>query len=83
MFSNPGNPLHGIPPHWHYVSSGLSDLHGDGRVHEYVPCNASSDSVPQSLASFVLVVGNTVHIKWLIPSLQQQYISWSKLLKLF
>ena len=34
MFSNPGNPLHGIPPHWHYVSSGLSDLHGDGRVHE-------------------------------------------------
>ena len=35
MFSNPGNPLHGIPPHWHYVSSGLSDLHGDGRVHEF------------------------------------------------
>ena len=24
------------PPHWHYVSCGLSDLHGDGRVHEYV-----------------------------------------------
>ncbi len=22
------------PPHWHYVSCGLSDLHGDGRVHK-------------------------------------------------
>jgi suppressor of fused-like protein len=20
--------------HWHYVTSGFSDLHGDGRVHE-------------------------------------------------
>lgn len=34
MFSNPGNPQLGIPPHWHYVSCGLSDLHGDGRVHD-------------------------------------------------
>lgn len=25
--------MEGIPSHWHYVSSGLSDLHGDGRVH--------------------------------------------------
>ncbi|KAG8186106.1 hypothetical protein JTE90_003188 [Oedothorax gibbosus] len=33
MYSNPGNPEAGIPPHWHYVSFGLSDLHGDGRVH--------------------------------------------------
>lgn len=24
------------PLHWHYVSCGFSDLHGDGRVHEYV-----------------------------------------------
>ncbi|KXJ13276.1 Suppressor of fused-like [Exaiptasia diaphana] len=36
MFGNPGNPMEGIPPHWHYVSSGLSDLHGDGRVHKLV-----------------------------------------------
>lgn len=33
MFANPGDPEHNIPPHWHYVSFGLSDLHGDGRVH--------------------------------------------------
>ncbi|XP_068746671.1 suppressor of fused homolog [Montipora capricornis] len=34
MFNNPGSPMDGIPSHWHYISSGLSDLHGDGRVHE-------------------------------------------------
>ena len=34
MYGNPGNPAHNIPAHWHYVSFGLSDLHGDGRVHE-------------------------------------------------
>lgn len=34
MYSNPGNPSLNVPPHWHYVSFGLSDLHGDGRVHE-------------------------------------------------
>ncbi|XP_054747760.1 suppressor of fused homolog [Anastrepha obliqua] len=33
MYSNSGDPERGIPPHWHYVSFGLSDLHGDGRVH--------------------------------------------------
>ncbi|EDO35289.1 predicted protein [Nematostella vectensis] len=35
MFGNAGSPMEGIPPHWHYVSSGLSDLHGDGRVHDF------------------------------------------------
>ena len=39
MFNNPGSPMEGIPSHWHYISSGLSDLHGDGRVHEYVYSN--------------------------------------------
>nr|CAI5841390.1 unnamed protein product [Callosobruchus analis] len=34
MYSNPGQPLENIPPHWHYISFGLSDLHGDGRVHD-------------------------------------------------
>ncbi|XP_050728038.1 suppressor of fused homolog isoform X2 [Eriocheir sinensis] len=34
MYANPGNPKLNIPPHWHYVSFGCSDLHGDGRVHE-------------------------------------------------
>lgn len=34
MYSNPGNAENNIPPHWHYVSFGLSDLHGDGRVHD-------------------------------------------------
>jgi suppressor of fused-like protein len=34
MYANPGDAACGIPPHWHYISFGLSDLHGDGRVHE-------------------------------------------------
>eukprot|EP00058_Branchiostoma_floridae_P006074 XP_002591562.1 suppressor of fused protein-like protein [Branchiostoma floridae] len=34
MYSNPGDPNRGIPAHWHYVSFGLSDLYGDGRVHD-------------------------------------------------
>ncbi|CAK1555959.1 unnamed protein product [Leptosia nina] len=33
MYWNPGIPEEHIPPHWHYVSFGVSDLHGDGRVH--------------------------------------------------
>ncbi|KAL2739870.1 suppressor of fused [Vespula maculifrons] len=33
MYENPGCPELGVPPHWHYVSLGLSDLHGDGRLH--------------------------------------------------
>lgn len=33
MFSHRGDYSKNIPPHWHYVSFGLSDLHGDGRVH--------------------------------------------------
>lgn len=33
MYHSPGNSELNIPPHWHYVSFGLSDLHGDGRVH--------------------------------------------------
>ncbi|XP_029161034.1 suppressor of fused homolog [Nylanderia fulva] len=33
MYANPGCPELGVPPHWHYVSLGLSDLHGDGRLH--------------------------------------------------
>lgn len=34
MYANPGIPSQHIPPHWHYISFGLSDLHGDGRVHD-------------------------------------------------
>ncbi|XP_064465785.1 suppressor of fused homolog [Ornithodoros turicata] len=34
MYENTGDENEGIPPHWHYVSYGLSDLYGDGRVHE-------------------------------------------------
>ncbi|XP_066582355.1 suppressor of fused homolog [Prorops nasuta] len=33
MYENPGCPELNVPPHWHYVSLGLSDLHGDGRLH--------------------------------------------------
>ncbi|KAI6652315.1 Suppressor of fused-like protein isoform X2 [Oopsacas minuta] len=31
--------------HWHYVSMGLSDLHGDGRVHDRRPSSSSSDEL--------------------------------------
>ncbi|XP_037089754.1 suppressor of fused homolog [Pollicipes pollicipes] len=34
MYRSDGGPDDNVPPHWHYVSFGLSDLHGDGRVHE-------------------------------------------------
>ncbi|XP_050297866.1 suppressor of fused homolog [Anthonomus grandis grandis] len=34
MYANPGLPAENVPPHWHYISFGLSDLHGDGRVHD-------------------------------------------------
>jgi len=34
MYVNNGDSEKNIPAHWHYVTFGLSDLHGDGRVHE-------------------------------------------------
>lgn len=34
MYCNPGDPSLRVPEHWHYISFGISDLHGDGRVHE-------------------------------------------------
>ncbi|KAJ6630518.1 Suppressor of fused like [Pseudolycoriella hygida] len=34
MYFNPGKAELNIPPHWHYITFGLSDLHGDGRVHQ-------------------------------------------------
>ncbi|CAH1175604.1 unnamed protein product [Phaedon cochleariae] len=44
MYANPGIPEENIPPHWHYISFGLSDLHGDGRVHDI--------SGPESVSGF-------------------------------
>ncbi|XP_074641667.1 suppressor of fused homolog [Tubulanus polymorphus] len=44
MYSNPGCPEKNVPPHWHYVSFGLSDLHGDGRVHDSAYRSGSVDS---------------------------------------
>lgn len=35
MYANAGDATLNVPPHWHYVSYGLSDLHGDGRVHQF------------------------------------------------
>ena len=35
MFSSPGSQ--DSEPHWHYVTCGLSDLHGDARVHPPAP----------------------------------------------
>lgn len=34
MLHHIGDSDKGIPEHWHYVTFGFSDLHGDGRVHE-------------------------------------------------
>ncbi|XP_008201227.1 suppressor of fused homolog [Tribolium castaneum] len=42
MYANPGIPQENIPPHWHYISFGLSDLHGDGRVHDVSGANGVS-----------------------------------------
>ncbi|KAG8222758.1 hypothetical protein J437_LFUL008156 [Ladona fulva] len=47
MYANPGVPEKDIPPHWHYISFGLSDLHGDGRVH-----HISGPMVPGSPSGF-------------------------------
>lgn len=32
IYHNPGNETSSA--HWHYVTFGFSDLHGDGRVHK-------------------------------------------------
>ncbi|KAM7541255.1 hypothetical protein Aperf_G00000036242 [Anoplocephala perfoliata] len=40
MFANPGSPEARSPPHWHYVTNGLSDLYGDARLHN---CSTSAD----------------------------------------
>ncbi|XP_043225603.1 suppressor of fused homolog [Amphibalanus amphitrite] len=34
MYWHDGGTDEAVTPHWHYVSFGLSDLHGDGRLHE-------------------------------------------------
>eukprot|EP00794_Sanderia_malayensis_P005373 gene5373-6045_t len=71
MFANPGIPQEGIPAHWHYVSCGLSDLHGDGRVHEE-PGDSAPPTWPaelmQSLARYVFHSDNNLcggdHVSW-------------------
>ncbi|VVC41364.1 Suppressor of fused-like domain,Suppressor of fused C-terminal,Suppressor of fused, eukaryotic [Cinara cedri] len=35
MYNNPGDRMIGIPAHWHYIGFGLSNLHGDTRVHRF------------------------------------------------
>nr|KAG5714825.1 hypothetical protein BaRGS_000313 [Batillaria attramentaria] len=35
MYSNEGDEKLGVPPHWHYVTYGFTDLHGDDRVHSF------------------------------------------------
>ncbi|XP_063695826.1 suppressor of fused homolog [Culicoides brevitarsis] len=49
MYSNTGTLT--VPPHWHYISFGLSDLHGDNRVH--MP-ETSGDPEPKSGMGFEL-----------------------------
>lgn len=43
MYFNPGKPELNIPPHWHYITFGLSDLHGDGRVHQVDNSNETTE----------------------------------------
>ncbi|XP_067673510.1 suppressor of fused homolog [Haliotis asinina] len=33
IYSNEGDLSKNIPPHWHFITFGFSDLYGDGRVH--------------------------------------------------
>ncbi|GAB1609129.1 suppressor of fused homolog [Argonauta hians] len=35
IYNNDGNQQHNIPPHWHYITYGFSDLYGDNRVHQF------------------------------------------------
>src|SRR6218665_3626538 len=42
MYHNRGDESQGIPEHWHYVSFGLSDLHGDGRTHPITDASTPS-----------------------------------------
>uniref|UniRef100_A0A1A9VET9 Suppressor of fused homolog n=1 Tax=Glossina austeni TaxID=7395 RepID=A0A1A9VET9_GLOAU len=44
MYNNAGDKERDVPAHWHYVSFGLSDLHGDGRVHSLNNDNAEISS---------------------------------------
>uniref|UniRef100_A0A1A9VIQ0 SUFU domain-containing protein n=1 Tax=Glossina austeni TaxID=7395 RepID=A0A1A9VIQ0_GLOAU len=44
MYNNAGDKERDIPAHWHYVSFGLSGLHGDGRVHSLNNDNAEISS---------------------------------------
>ncbi|CAH8511380.1 unnamed protein product [Schistosoma turkestanicum] len=39
MYANPGSAELQSPPHWHYVTNGLSDLYGDSRLHGH--CHSS------------------------------------------
>lgn len=54
MYHNAGDPKRHIPPHWHYISFGLSDLHGDGRVHQPDSLDANADGEPLSGMGFEL-----------------------------
>ncbi|XP_076459003.1 suppressor of fused homolog [Babylonia areolata] len=42
MYSNEGDAEQGIPPHWHYITYGFTDLHGDDRVHSFTGRGALS-----------------------------------------
>ncbi|XP_055331047.1 suppressor of fused homolog [Paramacrobiotus metropolitanus] len=33
IYLNAGTPAKNTPEHWHYITCGLSDLYGDGRIH--------------------------------------------------
>uniref|UniRef100_A0A1A9VE77 Suppressor of fused-like domain-containing protein n=1 Tax=Glossina austeni TaxID=7395 RepID=A0A1A9VE77_GLOAU len=44
MYNNAGDKERDISAHWHYVNIGLSDLHGDGRVHSLNNDNADISS---------------------------------------
>ncbi|KAH8383850.1 hypothetical protein KR009_010899 [Drosophila setifemur] len=52
MYNHTGDMDRNIPPHWHYISFGLSDLHGDERVHSRA--QVREDLAPRSGMGFEL-----------------------------
>lgn len=85
MFNNPGSPMEGIPSHWHYISAGLSDLHGDGRVHEVNRRDSSSGFGFELTFRLKKQVGETSPPSWpaeLLQSLARYVFQTGKDIKL-
>lgn len=45
IYLNHGSVEENVPPHWHYISLGLSDLYGDSRIFPVDPTLSGSDKL--------------------------------------